>query len=267
MRPHRALWRFTSGAALWIALSGAPGVAIADDGPPAAVSSKPALPETADRIGRIKRDANGRIVPAGPPLAAAPATPNGPLVPYGGGDVGTAVPQLSSFDPQALRAVQRRTDHEMQAQKLQAEVDRIVRGQRDARARGASVDSHGRTAAEEKLLGDLERIDKEVHEHEMQHYLMAQPYARSPEYFYVIGPDGRRFAVSGLTAFDATPIAGDNDATIRKLDALVRAALAPREPSEEDRRVAATLEQLIALLRQSGSSAARSPKPRPDGRR
>jgi len=265
MRPHRALCRIGLGAALWLALAGAPGAAVADDGSPPAVSSKPALPETANRIGRIKRDANGRIVPAGPPLAAEPATANEPLAPYGGG--GTAVPQLSSFDPQALRAVQRRTDHEVQAQKMQAEIDRIVRGERDARARGAGVDSRGRTAAEEKLLGDLERIDKDVHEHEMQHYLMAQPYARSPEYFYVVGPDGRRFAVSGLTAFDATPIAGDNDATIRKLDALVRAALAPREPSEEDRRVAATLEQLIALLRQSGSSAARSPKPRPDGRR
>ena len=128
MRPHRALCRTGLGAALWLALAGAPGVAVADDGSPPAVSSKPTLPETANRIGRIKRDANGRIVPAGPPLVAEPAPSNGPLAPYGGGGGGTAVPQLSSFDPQALRAVQRRTDHEIQAQKMQAEVDRIVRG-------------------------------------------------------------------------------------------------------------------------------------------
>jgi hypothetical protein len=105
-----------------------------------------------------------------------------------------------------------------------------------------------------------------VHEHELQHYLAAQPYARTPEFFDVIGPDGRRFAVSGITAFDASPVAGDVEATIRKLDALVRAALAPRDPSEEDRRVAATLEQLVSLLRQNASVVG-GVTPRPAGRR
>lgn len=276
MHSYSALCRVGFGAAaVLLALAATPGTAGAGDGTPPAVSASPALPE-ASRIGRIRRDANGHIVPAGPALPAKPVARDGLLTSYGrsGDGVGMPppqpVPQLASYDPQALAAVQRRTDHEMQAQKLQRQIDGIVREERDARARGASVDGFGRTAREEKLIDDLQRIDKDVHEHEMQHYLAAQPYARTPEYFEVIGPDGRRFAVSGITAFDASPIAGDTEATIRKLDTLVRAALAPRDPSEEDRRVAATLEQLVALLRQSGSAVgSATPRlgPRPGGRR
>lgn len=270
MYPYGVLRRIGLGAAaLLLAFAVTPGGAHAGDGVPPTVSAKPALPETG-RVGRIRRDASGHIVPAGPALPAAPAAGDGLLSSAGGGagnGIGMPppqpVPQLSSFDPQALRAVQRRADHEMQAQKLQREIDRIVR---EERAHGAPVDGYGLTAREEKLINDLERIDKNVHEHEMQHYLAAQPYARTPEYFDVIGPDGRHYAVSGITAFDASPIAGDTGATIRKLDTLVRAALAPRDPSEEDRRVAATLEQLVALLRQR-SSARGSATPRPDGRR
>jgi hypothetical protein len=259
------------GAALLIALAVAPRDAGAGDSAAPAVSVRPALPE-AGRIGRIRRDSAGHIVPAGPPRPAEPAAPGGLLSSSGqpGDAVGLPpprpVPRLTSFDPQALAAVQRRADHEMQAQKLQREIDQIVREERAARAHGATLDGHGLTPREEELIRKLERIDKDVHEHELQHYLAAQPYARTPEYFEVIGPDGRRFAVSGITAFDASPIAGDAEATIRKLDSLARAALAPRAPSEEDRHVAATLEQLVALLRQTGSAVGSS-TPRPGGRR
>lgn len=272
MRRHGAPWGSAAcGAALLVALAAAPRNAGAGDGAVPTVSARPALPE-ASRIGRITRDAAGHIVPAGPPLPAEPTAHDGLLTSYGrsGDAIGLPppqpVPHLTSFDPQALTAVQRRADHEMQAQKLQREIDRIVREERAARTRGATTDGHGLTPREEKLVQQLERIDKDVHEHELQHYLAAQPYSRAPEYFEVTGPDGRRFAVSGITAFDASPIAGDTEATIRKLDSLVRAALAPREPSEEDRRVAATLEQLVALLRQTGSTVGSS-TPRPDGRR
>lgn len=267
MRPRDALRLLCFGVALALALPCTSGVAPAQGAPGA---STPALPDTASGIGRLKRDASGRIVPAGPAAPAPAPQPAARLRPDGGDVAGTAVPQLARFDPQALAGVQRRTDHETQAQKMQAEIDQIVRTERTARERGSNLDGQGRTAREQSLLADLARIDKGVHEHEMQHYLLAQPYARPPEYFYVIGPDGRRYAVSGLTPFDVTPIPGDNDATIRKLEALVRAAMAPRDPSNEDRRVASTLEQLVTLLRQSGNaggSAARRAMPRPDGRR
>jgi hypothetical protein len=138
MRPVRAPWRAGIGpAALLLALATLPGGAGAGDGGPPAVSARPALPE-AGRIGRITRDANGHIVPAGPAAPAEPPARDGAMTSFGNGagmPPPQPVPQLSSFDPQAIAAVQRRRDHEMQAQKLQREIDRIVRGARRPGAR------------------------------------------------------------------------------------------------------------------------------------
>jgi len=47
------------------------------------------------------------------------------------------------------------------------------------------------------------------------------------------------YAVSGEVQIDAAPIAGNPAATISNMDLVIRAALAPQEPSVQDRRVAA----------------------------
>jgi hypothetical protein len=47
------------------------------------------------------------------------------------------------------------------------------------------------------------------------------------------------YAVSGEVSIDSSPVKGDPKATVRKMEQVVRAALAPAQPSGQDRAVAA----------------------------
>ena len=125
----------------------------------------------------------------------------------------------------------------------------MLRRERQARKGGAPTGAHGLTAQELLIKADLERRDREVRDHEQAHYQAASPHAQQPEYFYVTGPLGRRYAVSGYVRFNLAIDERDLDGTIRRLRQLKRAALAPRNPSEVDRRVAADIDRLILDLR------------------
>ncbi len=54
----------------------------------------------------------------------------------------------------------------------------------------------------------------------------------------------------GEVSIDSSPVPGDPEATARKAQTIKRAALAPREPSGQDRQVAAQAAQLEAQARQ-----------------
>jgi hypothetical protein len=85
----------------------------------------------------------------------------------------------------------------------------------------------------------LKERDREVRAHEQAHSRAGGPHAGAPSYAYQRGPDGRMYAVSGEVQIDAAPITGNPAATISKMDLVIRAALAPQEPSVQDSRVAA----------------------------
>jgi hypothetical protein len=86
----------------------------------------------------------------------------------------------------------------------------------------------------------LSYIDGAVRAHEQAHLAALGPYARSgADYSYMIGPDGRRYAVGGSVDVSLQPVPGDPEATIRKAKALIRGAYAPTSPSGPDMRVAA----------------------------
>lgn len=251
------IWGICLPLAMWSVVQPVPALG-QGAGPPAARpgdDARPALPQPANRIGRLRRDESGRIVPAGPPLPAEEPRPPSMFSIYDGREgkeliQPPPVPHISTFDPRILDEVQSRAEHEQRARRMQVEIDTIVRAEAEAKSRGAAVNGNGHTAREEAVIRELERIDRDVREHEMQHYYAGQPFATFPEYFQVTAPNGRPYAISGITRMDASEIAGDRDATILKLETLLRAALAPPEPSEEDKRIAAALEQLIAILRQ-----------------
>ncbi len=94
-----------------------------------------------------------------------------------------------------------------------------------------------------KQLQELTRLrqrDREVRAHEMAHLAAAGPYAvGGPTYEYRKGPDGQRYAVGGHVNIDTSPVPGDPEATLRKAETIRRAALAPGDPSPQDRSVAA----------------------------
>lgn len=99
------------------------------------------------------------------------------------------------------------------------------------------------TPEEQQVVEKLKRRDAEVRAHEQAHASAGGQYAGSPKYDFQRGPDGRNYAIGGEVAIDVSPIEGNPEATIRKMDVVKRAALAPAQPSAQDRSVAQQAEQ------------------------
>ncbi len=106
-------------------------------------------------------------------------------------------------------------------------------------ARKSGAGTEGLTKEEKAVVADLKRRDAETRRHEQAHANTGGPYAGTPSYTFERGPDGRSYAVAGTTPIDVTPVSGDAAATLRKMEMVKRAALAPAEPSAQDRKVAA----------------------------
>lgn len=104
------------------------------------------------------------------------------------------------------------------------------------------TDAAGLTEEERAQVRKLAARDREVRAHEAAHKAVGGPYAGAASFTFQSGPDGRRYAVGGEVPIDVSAVPGDPDATIRKLRTVRRAALAPAEPSAQDRRVAASAE-------------------------
>jgi len=117
----------------------------------------------------------------------------------------------------------------------------------------------------QQLLQKLQARDKEVKAHEHAHMAAGGAYVRGgPRYTYETGPDGKRYAVGGEVQIDTSP-EKDPEATIRKMETVKRAALAPKEPSSQDRMVAAkaSMEEQkarVELMEEKGQEGASSPK-------
>lgn len=116
--------------------------------------------------------------------------------------------------------------------------------QEDSQTVGSASESG---AAEQELTQDeqrevelLEQRDAEVRAHEQAHVAAGGQYVTSaPSYSYQVGPDGKRYAIGGEVGIDTSMRSGDPAANLEKARTLERAALAPAEPSTQDRRVAA----------------------------
>ncbi len=88
-------------------------------------------------------------------------------------------------------------------------------------------------------IARLRQIDRMVRAHEQAHLAAGGDLVISgPHYVYRVGPDGKRYAVAGDVRLDTSPVPGDPEATLRKAERIVRAALAPVNPSPQDLRVA-----------------------------
>lgn len=127
---------------------------------------------------------------------------------------------------------------------------------------------NGLTEQERQQVRELAARDREVRAHEQAHANVGGRYAGSPTYSYQRGPDGRQYAVGGEVSIDISPVPGDPQATIEKARIVRRAALAPAQPSSQDRAVAAeatALEQraraeLLALDADSGRANTNGPQ-------
>lgn len=101
-------------------------------------------------------------------------------------------------------------------------------------------------AQDAAIIQELKARDQEVRTHEQAHASVGGVHTGSPSYEFEIGPDGNKYAVAGEVSADLSPVAGDPQATITKMEQVHAAALAPAEPSSQDIKVAAQASQLIA---------------------
>ena len=89
----------------------------------------------------------------------------------------------------------------------------------------------------------LSQIDAHVKAHEAAHKAVGGSLAGSATYKYKIGPDGKRYAVSGEVPI-AIKKGKTPQETIKNMEQIKAAALAPTDPSPQDLRVAATAEAI-----------------------
>jgi hypothetical protein len=138
----------------------------------------------------------------------------------------------------------RPADPTVQPQQASAEsIEPRDQAQSPARADAAGEDESPRETQqlrqEQLEVAELVSRDREVRAHEQAHASVGGAYAGAPTYTFKRGPDGKSYAVSGEVGIDTSPIPGDPEATLRKMELVQRAALAPAEPSVQDLRVAA----------------------------
>ena len=106
------------------------------------------------------------------------------------------------------------------------------------------------TPEEQEQLAELKARDTEVRIHEQTHVSAGGQYVTGgPSYTYQTGPDGNKYAIGGEVGIDTSEVSGDPEATIRKMQTVAQAALAPAEPSGQDYKVAAAARQKEAQAR------------------
>ncbi len=110
------------------------------------------------------------------------------------------------------------------------------------------------TAADQVLIEKLKVRDADVKAHEGAHRAAAGAYGGTPSYTYQKGPDGANYAIGGEVSIDTSAIPKNPSATIAKEEQVIRAALAPADPSGQDIKVAASAAAVIAQMQASKNS-------------
>ena len=97
------------------------------------------------------------------------------------------------------------------------------------------------------VVEQLKMREKKVFAHEMAHKAVGGRYAGAVHYTYTKGPDGKYYISGGDVSIDVLE-ERDLEATIRKMEIVRAAALAPADPSPQDIQVAqiATIKEIKA---------------------
>jgi hypothetical protein len=122
-------------------------------------------------------------------------------------------------------------------------VDRPTQGDESARSvpSDAPRNQSGEALSEAELreVEELKATDRKVRQHEQAHVAAGGGLVTSgASYQYVTGPDGQRYAVAGEVGINTSP-GRTPEETLRIAARIRAAALAPADPSPQDRKVAA----------------------------
>jgi hypothetical protein len=106
----------------------------------------------------------------------------------------------------------------------------------EAEEDGAAPESKGEDV-ENDAIRELKQIEREVISHEAAHQAAGGRFAGAVSYSYTRGPDGRAYITGGEVPIHVPP-SSDPEQTLRDMEQVQRAALAPASPSGQDRAVA-----------------------------
>jgi hypothetical protein len=126
----------------------------------------------------------------------------------------------------------------------------------DNAAAGGPAGEAALDSEQQRQVIELKQTDREVKAHEQAHKAAGGGLVMGgASYQYQRGPDGNMYAVSGEVKID-TSREKDPKNTIRKMKQVKQAALAPSQPSGQDRSVAARASQIetearIELLKEN----------------
>lgn len=118
----------------------------------------------------------------------------------------------------------------------------------DRNARDAAVNGAGEKAAEatgelseedKRRVEELAKVDRRVRQHEQAHMAAGGALVTSgASYEYETGPDGKRYAVGGEVGISLSE-GRTPEETVQRARQIRAAALAPADPSPQDRSIAA----------------------------
>jgi hypothetical protein len=98
------------------------------------------------------------------------------------------------------------------------------------------------------IIRDLSAIDREVRAHEQAHASAGGQYTGAASFTYQRGPNGVNYAVGGEVSISTLP-GGDAQSRLQAAEQIKRAALAPANPSTQDRQVATQAAQTATQAR------------------
>lgn len=147
----------------------------------------------------------------------------------------------------AEKRVQTPEEKEEAAEKVVAEKKLKSNDEKDEEKKSGIKPKTENDLTQEELqqVQELKQRDTEVRAHEQAHISAAAGLRTSAaSYDYQTGPDGKKYAVGGEVSISFTS-SGNPEEDIQNAETMRNAALAPSEPSGQDRSVAKEAEKII----------------------
>ena len=171
-----------------------------------------------------------------------------------------------SNTPTGVDTQNNRPSDEQRAEQKPAEQSDQVQNEADQKRSQQEQQQQKQQQQDLDIIRELTLRDSEVRAHEQAHSAVGGKYAGSANFTYQRGPDGVNYAVGGEVSIDVSVIEGNPQATLEKMLLVQRAALAPAEPSSQDRQVAALASQQAnqaraEIIRDSQVDSGSSQKP------
>jgi hypothetical protein len=149
------------------------------------------------------------------------------------------------------------TTKEMQAEEQKANQEKVSPTEDKSGSRSPDSADKGKNNSgnselsedQEAQVRKLKQAQREVVAHEAAHQAAAGAFGGGVSYSYTQGPDGKSYITGGEVPIQLKP-GSTPEETLRNMQQVQRAALAPADPSGQDRRVAAKAAAMAAQAQQ-----------------